>query len=483
MAVDTAQHAITVVISPDRCEARLVFAPGRAGAMVTVDDCIAALEHQNVRIDETVQGSVESAVHSDHDAQEGRSLVVATGQAPEHGEDARIEWLVDREEPEEEGTADANGGICHYSKSAFILVRVDDVVARMHPPTEGVDGVDVCGEAIAARHGKPLELELDENLAWDAEGQLIAKSQGVLKRDHGRVAISPRIEVAEYVDFSTGHIDFNGDVVIKKGVRDRFKVQASGNIEVDGMIEAAFLESGGDLISRGGFAGREQGHARVGRNLVARYLDNVEAVIGKNLLFEREIINCQLKVRGEVTGPHGAIIGGRLLAGGAIQVAVIGSPAGVPTDLVLGSVPWLEPIYEELGALLNQSRERLDTLMTERKRIMLAIKNRRATSVDREFLSEVDFEIGPISETLHRTESVREVLRQRIVKRRRVSLTILKRLNIGVTLHYDGRAFRIQQECRGPLKIGARGRELLIVQGDANPARLSDICDVQASRR
>ncbi len=57
------------------------------------------------------------------------------------------------------------------------------------------------------------------------------------------------------MDFSTGNIDFEGDVRVLKGIRDIFEVRATGNIEVGGLIEASTIDAGGSVFAKGGMAG------------------------------------------------------------------------------------------------------------------------------------------------------------------------------------------------------------------------------------
>ena len=66
------------------------------------------------------------------------------------------------------------------------------------------------------------------------------------------------LDIPGNVDFSTGSINFLGDINIKGDVLSGFTVRAMGNIHVDGVIEAgSAVEAGGDLVVVKGILGDE----------------------------------------------------------------------------------------------------------------------------------------------------------------------------------------------------------------------------------
>ena len=152
----------------------------------------------------------------------------------------------------------------HCDRSACAMVKLGQNAARIVEPTIDTDSRDVRGRTLTASDGNPTEIKHDETINRNAEGILIALEEGVLIRTADNVFVHKVIVFDQYVDFSTGNIEFTGDVIVRKGVRDCFVIQAGGKVEVGGLIEAATIDCGGDPIARGGFAGREVGTAMVG---------------------------------------------------------------------------------------------------------------------------------------------------------------------------------------------------------------------------
>ena len=214
--------------------------------------------------------------------------VLARGDPPTPGQDGFIEWLVT--EHDYDPPVDAETKIDHHKRTSFILVKQGQHIGSVHEPTPGVDGLDVTGKSVHAVDGKPSPVTFDDSIQVTADRRLIANLDGVLERSYDRAAVSDTLEVRDHVDFSTGNLNFHGNVHVRRGVRDCFVVKATGDVAVDGLIEAAKIETGGDLAANGGFAGRERGYARIGGSLNGRYLDNIAATVDKNLHVDREII-------------------------------------------------------------------------------------------------------------------------------------------------------------------------------------------------
>ncbi len=465
---------IEVAIAADATSAELVI-PGafpREGLNAQV--CINALKEQGVEVGNDVVQAVEKLLAED--ANDGSTLrgVVARSVEPRDGKDGYVEWTIDGKSSVDEHVNKAS----YYEQSSFVMVKPGQVVGVIHRSTNGSDGRDVRGNTIAAKQGKAADVKHDETILVNSKGEVIAQDEGVLVRKDGRVSVRQVIEVTEYVDFSTGNIDFTGDVIVHKGVRDCFVVKATGNVEVSGLIEAATIDCGGNLVAHGGFAGRERGHAHVRGDLSGKYLDNIEGQVHGDLKIDREVINCDLTVHGGVDMPHGAIIGGNLAVTRAVLVGTVGSGAGVPTRLRLGSVPKLEPLLRKLEDGLPQLEEKLTEMLREKNRLDLAAKAKRLTANDKELQTEIMFELEPLIKRVARGKMAQTRLVERIEQMRTIELNVQRKLNFGTVVEVGESAYRITDECRGPVKVYKKGREMLYRRGDSKAQPLAQIADV-----
>ncbi len=465
---------VRVTIDSEGSEVEVVVPSTFPRPMLTEAFCVGLLKQHDIAVSPPVTAAIQEFLAAlPPDGQEARA-VLARSRAPVDGEDGRVEWIVDRQDtPDDADTS-------YYDRHTYVTVSAGQVIAQVHEPTTGEDGVDVRGKAIPARVGKPVSIQIDESILRDGTGKLIAQAAGVLNRNGDRISISEQLEIDEYVDFSTGNIEFDGDVLVRKGVRDCFVIRASGSVEVAGLIEAATIECGQDLKATGGFAGRERGRAVVGRHLLGKYFDNIEATVRGDLIADREIINCDLVIDGELRSPHAAIIGGRVKAVGVSLVGTLGSEGHVPTHVILGTVPRLEPFTAQLDVLVGELTRKTQKLEADLAQLKEHTK-RRATAADKERETELIFEIMTGQEHLTRARCALEALQQRIRDYRKVDLTVDRKIHSGVILSVGDRSFTLQDEIRGPVRVFETGRgEVVFKVGEAEPRPLAQIADLSS---
>ncbi len=494
MAADAQDIAPSVVIANDKLSAQLVINPGCDRAMMTAPLLKEIIRGRGVEVTDFTTQAIQDFVQSEPSSDQTITIDIACAQPPIHGTDGSIQWLIDKNdenaadssnEPNQDKAANNNDNtdqktVSYYDQSAFTMVETGDVVARIYEAVLGQDGRDVTGGTIPAKSGKDLQLQTDETIMRKADGSLIAQQDGVLSREPGKAQIRKRIEIKDYVDFSTGNLDFDGDIFIGRGIRDCFKVQATGNVEVKGLIEAATIQTGKDLIAIGGFAGRERGHAQIGRDLKGKYLDNVQGHVKHDMCIDREVINCELIIDGGINSPHGSIIGGKITPTGEINIGTLGSGAGVETSLVIGSVPRLDPFAEKLEAMVETLTKDADKLAEEQDLINKMSVKGRMTATDRERQTEIMFELSMTNTNLQKAQRTLHSVTHEIEKRRSVNITIHRMINPGVTLVYNQLKHKITTELRGPARIYLENNRLVYRQGDSPSNPLSQISDVKA---
>ncbi|MFM9957846.1 MAG: FapA family protein, partial [Phycisphaerales bacterium] len=380
--------------------------------------------------------------------------------------------------------ADQTEGIDHYDRSAFDMVKVGDVLGKVIPPVAGEDGIDVTGRSLAARSGKPARLLLDDSILTDAAGNLIAQRDGVLSVSGDRASVSDLLDIPEYVDFSTGHVDFPGEVHVHRGVRDLFRVTASGGITVDGLIESAQIESGGIVRARGGMAGRGRGELLARGDLEARYISGFTCQVLGSLGFDKEIIDSRVEVQGDVESGNGSIIGGSLTVVGSIKVGALGAPSECVTRVTVGSVPTLEPRLFRLEALVGELTERCGRDQDELR--ALSAPGRRLSGPEKERFTELNYAVQTGLISLGKAEQARERVRQVVAGLSTVDVSVAGEVYPGVVFRLGGTDFRVRNRLKGPIRMtrSAAG-ELVLRQGDrawhATPVPTAQWCDRRAA--
>ncbi len=223
----------------------------------------------------------------------------------------------------------------YYNQVGYVRIMKGSHVATLHEPTLGEDGRDVTGRTTKAKPGRRNNVKIDPSLSLDGSGRVIAQIDGILEYQHGVLRVSRVFEVRDAIDFSTGNIDFDGTVIVRDGVRDRFEVKATEDIIVDGLIEAATINCGRNFTCHQGMAAKGQGQLVVDGDAVVGYLNNVKGRIKGNLTVQRELINCELVIGGDLIFDQGRVIGGDLAVSGSVRVAALGSNAEKSTSVIL----------------------------------------------------------------------------------------------------------------------------------------------------
>ncbi|MEM8835209.1 MAG: FapA family protein [Planctomycetota bacterium] len=476
---------IRAIVSGDGMRAELIVPPSPTRSPTIKEECLSACRAAGIEGSADFAARLKDILESLDLASETRELV-AQGQPAQHGEDARLEWFIkpdrgfsnDLANDNEEQSTNA-GDTSHYDRSTIDVAQSGQVIGHLHPVKEGADGRDVFGNTLAAKSGKPVHLEHDETIERASDGRLIAQIEGILKAEGHKATICEYLEVPENVDFSTGNIEFDGEVRIRGDVKDLFTVEASGSVFVNGLAEAATFVCGKDLILRGGMAARERGSISVKRDARVKYLDAVKGDVGGNLHFTSEVINSRLVVHGSVGPTRGSIIGTTLTVVGAVRVGQVGSTGPSNTRIVLGTVPKLEPLFDEFVSLVEQLEQHLESVNQELAALKTPGKRKTHGNAERE--TELTFEIESTESRLAAALQERDRFAARIEELRTVDLNVERHLHAGAIIELNGRAYKISESIRGPLRIalGAGDEPMLFRTHDDPGQPLNQFTSVQ----
>ncbi len=494
MSVPVAEASARVVVSNNATLAEVVLrapdAPEGGAADATIDVpvelCLGLAAESGVRLAADAMSNLKDACKALKPGEE-RRIEIARGTPPRHAVHGSVSWNVKsgEEGAEPVGGGDGAEGTDHYQRTAYLMVKRGDVLGVLNPPTAGQDGVDVTGRVLAARAGRPARLRLDDSILADARGNLIAQRDGVLTVGADRATVSDLLEIQQFVDFSTGHVDFAGEVLVHKGVRDLFRVTAAGGITVRGLVESATLESGASISAQGGLAGRGKGQLLCKGDLEARYISGFFCLIGGDLRFDREIIDSTVEVGGRVLSTNGTIIGGTLTCVGAVTVGTIGGGSGTATRVVVGSVPSLEPRLNKLEMLIGELTERQRKGQEELRQ--LTRPGRRLGGSEKERTTELTFQMQTDLAALGKAEAARERLRQIIDGLSTIDVTVASEVLPGAVFRCGNRDFRVRERLKGPIRITRNPRgptgELLVRRTDTSspPVRFAEFCDLRSA--
>ncbi len=462
MAKVASEECVHVEISPDAMTASLRIEADVDPETLHAALGLAILRERGVMVDPEVEGRVTELIER-HRAEPSQELsaAVSFGREAEHGENEQLEFRpeFDPNAPEEERSGNG-GSVSHYERSSVISVTCGAQIATLRPPTEGSDGWTVQGKPLAAKRGKTLGVKMDDSVEVKEDGAVFARQDGLLEYKQGWLRVKDVLEIRENVDFSTGNVEFGGDVVISGSVKDCFTVSATGSIVVRQLVEAATLTAGVDVILEGGMAAREKGEVQAWRDVSARYLDSVSISVGRNLDVAKEIVNCAIWVAGAIHAPRCAVIGGEIKVSGAVDLGVIGAEGGAGPNLTLGRIPEVDELREKCRSLAPIIADRLAKVREERE--TLERNASKLTATQAEQMMELQFEqqrLETLEKQLSEGQGALDAMDERHAK---VDLTVQTRLHRGVQLDLPEHTVQITETLKGPLRItlGADGRPL-----------------------
>ncbi|HXL01962.1 MAG TPA: FapA family protein [Candidatus Atribacteria bacterium] len=292
--------------------------------------------------------------------EEGRHLV-AEGKRPQRGKDGEVKILF-TQELEKKLEEDESGRVDLFDFVKIPEVKEGDLLAELIPPGEGVPGQDIFGKEIPALLGRPAKIRVGKNVELVEEGtKAVAKVAGRPVLIGKTISVLPLFEVDGDVNTSTGNISFIGSIVIRGTIRSGFKVEAEGDIEVWGNVEAAIVQSQGNIMIRGGIFGREKGLVRARGDVKAKVIENATVEAGQDVIVGEAIFHSQISAgRKVVVGGRGLAVGGKIKAGNLVWVKTLGSSMGTITEVMVGIDPTLREEYNFLMGELERVKKQIE---------------------------------------------------------------------------------------------------------------------------
>ena len=281
-------------------------------------------------------------------------------------------------------------------------VKQGQEICRLIKPTEGEPGRTVLDTEIPAKSGKSVPLPKGRNTEISEDGTLLVASiAGDVEFTGRSFQVKPVLEIPGNVDFSTGNINFLGDINIRGDVLSGFTVRAMGNIQVAGVVEAgSTVEAGGDLIVVKGILGDGSTVIRAQRSIFSKYIENSTIYVRENLQTDC-IVNSQIYSDGEVLvlSGRGTIIGGRIWAAKRINALIVGARSECRTSVQLGGLPCTNFEYELVQRelrLLEMELEKLECQLDSTGKSSLLDKTRMKLSLAELKLKQLESELADI---------------------------------------------------------------------------------------
>lgn len=296
-------------------------------------------------------------------------VVIAEGTPAEAGREDTFEWAVTV--GGRAGTILEDGSIDLRDRQLITVVEEGGLLGRFTPGAPGQPGRDVLGHELNPPALTQLEVVGDSRINAVPEGDegvmgYYAASEGGVtfteesrqsrgaQRKRIRLSLFAISEIDGDVDYNVGHVDFQGEVLIKGTVRALFRVKASGSVTIGENVEpGARVEAGGDILVSGGVVGQAT-ELVAGGNVMAKFVQEAQVRAGGDVEVGAYIHEASvraggvIKVAGAGEGGGRALVGGMVWAVKGIEAPSLGSPSNPRIRLVAGIDPSLVEQTEEV---------------------------------------------------------------------------------------------------------------------------------------
>jgi len=369
-----AEPEVQVLVSRDRLEANLVIIVPKRSRPLLLEEVLDRIREAGVTYGLDMD-AVQKAFQ-----RPGLRTVCAKGLSPIDGKDAYIQYHVDLENKGRPLELE-DGRVDHKNLNTFTTVRQDEVIAEKIPVVPGTAGIDVLGQPIAAKPGKDIMLPIGKNVHAVDNTKIVASIAGQLMIVNNKINVIPVIEVKGDIDFSTGNIDFVGNVIIRGSVQAGFTVKAEGNVEVSGTVSGGTVE-GKNVIIRMGIQGMQRGYVKASENVVAKFIENATVYAGKDIVVSEVVLHSKLfsGKKALIEGKRGLIAGGQVIAGEEIRAKVAGTQLAATTDLEVGINPMLREEYQTLRQEIKKIQHNLE----QTQKALLILKAMDQSSMPKE---------------------------------------------------------------------------------------------------
>ena len=379
------QNEIKCRIQEDELAASFIVTRGYAGKPLSFETLMTMLK--DAKITRGISHKrLKKLVLQCNEARPGDlfEVVVAKGLPPRNGHSSKLQPLVQNAlerilRPQQSGSTRVD----MRNLGEIICVKKNTELLRRLPPTEGRAGYSITGVSIRPKPGDWLKFRPGEGtiISDKDENLLLANISGMPKFKDQKMWVDDTF-ICKGVNVGTGNVNYDGAVLVNGDVTEKMQIIATGDVTINGFVESAFIQAGGDIIITEGAMGKvnDSGteystklkakgsiHVQHGQGLDINCNGNVS--IGRQLAYSR--IECKGEVSvGAIDNPNGNIFGctikcqNRVIAGtlGAISGSSLSVDFSDGFNSLLERKDTLDELLRQIKQNNNRHKERMNVI-------------------------------------------------------------------------------------------------------------------------
>lgn len=468
---------IEIQVSDDAMQAHAIVHAPHGGSPLSLNQLLKLFRESGITMGIRRQGMEKIVEHTLH-GEPGSELkvLIARGRPAIDGEDAQFKPLAQdaRERVLRPQQIDDNK-VDMRNLGEIISVEPGTELLRRIPPTQGSAGFTIKGLTLEPVPGKNRDLHAGQGTVVSDEDAnvLLADRQG-LPRILDNAAHVDDVLTMRKVDATTGHVNYEGSIVISGNVGPGMRVIAGGDVTVNGYVDSAFVQAEGNVTITKGVIGQQSEHQEHDDQQSEGNPDHSTQVIAKGsiwvsysqyatlraakgLIVDKQLTHCHvvtegtLCLGGEGKEARGKLIGGTVETNTHMYAGQIGAPAGTKTHIHITSPVASEEFLaqsESLTAELKQELNMVSKLTKARRQAKAKLKGIKLE----QFLSTLE----PKLENHRRNITVLKIrvreLQKEAPERQMIIVHVNRVLHSGVVFHSEYETKRIDEN-RGPSSL------------------------------
>ncbi len=451
-----------VEVSADKRQAWLLTPPVTLDAErpITEADVRAALEKKKIAIDASVEQRIAGylgLIESQADAEQPEipaKYLIAEGTAPTEPIDAEFIW---DERFEQHKPHDPDEPIDYYSLNSIVTVEAETIIGRIVPETAGVAGCNVFGQEIPPQRRRGARIELGNGLELGAEqpDQVITHAAGRVVEEIGRLRVDEVLQIPGDIDFDTGNVEAKVEVDVRGAIRSNFKVHGKKSLSVGGTIEAADVDLARDVTCMKGVVGNNrQGRVCAGGTITVRFANEAHLTAAGDIQIARSAMNSLIRTDGFLRIENGAIVGGEAYARAGVQAKILGSEAGVVTEIAVGVDPVVLVKLRDLDREIQQHTKMADQIRQRVEPLLASLK--RLSREQREKATELLEKADTFELKISDLQTEKQRLLERSVPAEPPRVEVTKWINPGVRISFGLRVWEVSSALKGHHAIEQR---------------------------
>jgi len=393
--------------------------------------------------------------HALHDAKEkghGTSVVMASGFLPEPGQDGRL--VLEFALGKAAGTLREDGSMDFRERGGLDFVSQGDVLGTLYAPVPGQPGYDILGNTLDPPAPKELKIKTGPGVAQEnkADGTTVytATRVGLAKYQGEVLDVVELLQIQGDIDLHTGNIKVDhGSVHITGDVTSGFKVEAVGDVIIDGLVEEADIVAGG-LVIAGGIIMNGKNRIDATGDVSAKFFQNAVVNSGGDVSAGLEFSHCEIFAKGKVSalGGKGIINGGHIISEDNIHAKIIGNEARTKTIVEIRiASSRSDSLLEVRNSLVEQSERLTKAIGTDN----LVEALTKEPEENRRILAELAKVKGKVQASIREVDSA--IVSERAAAKEALSAKRIKadqKANSGVQVIIGGKELKLLEGVDAP---------------------------------